>query len=102
MAKKHKDKSAKAGLRPAPAGEDRKRFTVYVDCEHEDFQGTKFAITTGRLLMRVIGKIAEGKLSGPISMGETTIGQWKTHWRNDDPADRRPKRSRSKPTATTT
>jgi hypothetical protein len=92
MRKTYMAKKDKAEL----ASEARKRFTVYIDCEHEEFQGKNFAFTTGRALMRIVGKIAEGKLSGPITLDGATVGNWTTEWRNEDPANRRPKRDKSK------
>jgi hypothetical protein len=88
MPKKHKD--------TPPEGEERKRFTVYVDCENEVFQGKNFGPMMVQVLARIIGKISAAELSGPITFKHQTIGNWKTHWRNDDPADRRPKRGKSK------
>lgn len=90
--------------------EPEKRFEVYVNCEGEAFQGQGFTSAILAALRQVNGGIAVGRWAGPIydkdpstvgisERDQRTIGNWKTIWRNDDPADRPPPRKRraSKP-----
>jgi hypothetical protein len=74
--------------------EPEKRFTVYINCESAEFQGAWFTSGILDALQQVTGGVKTGKWSGAIMSkdGQTTIGNWKTQWRNDDPADRPPPR----------
>lgn len=76
-----------------------KKFTVYVNCEHEQFQHGGFTSGMLDVLQQITYGIKGYKPAGAIESidRKTTIGNWNTEWRNDDPADRRPsKRGKSR------
>ena len=79
--------------------EPEKLFTVYVNCEGPEFQGRGFTSAMLDILQTINGGIKTGKWAGPIMSrdGETTIGNWNTRWRNDDPADRQPPKRKKSP-----
>ena len=78
--------------------EPEKRFTVYINCESEQFQGTYFAKEIIDILNNIAGNVATNRISAAIiGKNGQTIGNWATQWRNDDPADRRPQRRKHQP-----
>lgn len=70
--------------------EPEKRFTVYINCEGPEFQGPLFANAVMDILRMITGNVATNRASGTIMSkdGQTTIGNWKTQWRNDKVEDR--------------
>jgi hypothetical protein len=76
--------------------EPEKRFTVYINCEGEQFQERRFATAILDALRTVSGGVKTGRFSGTITdAAGKTIGNWLTQWRNDDPTDRTPRRGKS-------
>jgi hypothetical protein len=75
--------------------EPEKRFTVFISCESEQFQGAFFAKEIIDILHNIAGNVATNRISGAIiGKNGQTIGNWATQWRDDDPADRRPGRGK--------
>jgi hypothetical protein len=70
-----------------------KYFEVYILCEDDAFQRQKYAGEILKHLRHVTVMVGAARFSGPLyDDNGKTVGLWKTHWRNDDPEDRKPPR----------
>ena len=76
--------------------EPEKCFTVYINCEGEQFQERRFATAILDALRTVIGGVRTGRFSGTITdAAGNNIGNWLTQWRNYDPTDLTPGRGKN-------
>jgi hypothetical protein len=82
----------------ATPSEPNKYFEVYILCEDDAVQGKNYAGEILKHLRTVTLQVGAARFSGPLHDDNgTTVGLWKTHWRNDDPEDRKPPRRGRQP-----
>jgi hypothetical protein len=82
----------------ASPSEPNKYFEVYILCEDAAFQGLNYAGEILKYLRHVTLHVSAARFSGPLyDDNGKTVGLRKTHWRNDDPEDRKPPRRGRQP-----